>query len=119
MAINPMSNKETVIKGENVSFTGKEAEKLFSVKELNEVYKLLAAGGKPIIDHITHNCTNTTLLDLFGVVDIGDTKSGYFGLPVYRRGWVPLGEIWMQDREGKVIRKFSLPIATDEPEKKV
>lgn len=100
------------MKDENVTFSGKEAEKLFSVAELSTVVKMLES-GKPEIARLTHNCTNTALLDLFGSVEIGDSKDAYFGLPVYRRGWVPLGEIWLQDKNGQVLRKFSIPHSSE------
>lgn len=91
----------------NVTWSGQEAEQLFSVAELATVVKMLE-GGKPDVAQITHNVSNTKLLDMFGQVEIGDSKDSYFGLPVYRRGWVPLGELWLQDKDGKVIRKFSI-----------
>lgn len=93
------------MKEENVTFNGKEAEKLFSIAELATVVSMFE-GGKPDVAQITHNCLNTQLLEQFGSVNIGDAKDVYFGLPVYRRGWVPLGEVWLEDKDGKVIRKF-------------
>ena len=91
---------------ENVTFGGKEAEPL-SVKELATVMSMLN-GSKPEVHHISHNCSNSILLEHFKHVDIGDSKDSYYGLPVYKKTWVPLGELWLQDQKGNVIRKFSL-----------
>lgn len=91
---------------ENVTFSGKEPEKLFSMDELATIVKMLE-GSKPEVAQITHNCTNMQLLEKFGHVAIGDAKDVYFGLPVYKRGWVPLNEVWLQNDKGEVIRKFS------------
>lgn len=90
----------------NVTFSGKEASEI-SVAELSQLVKMFD-GGEPIVHHISHNCSNTALLETFGSVDIGDTKDGYFGLPISKKSWIPLGELWLQSKEGKVIQKFSI-----------
>lgn len=101
-------NMENNITTSSVDFGGKEAEALYSTSELAQVIKMFE-GGLPEITRMSHNCSNTQMLDSFGSVDIGDAKDSYFGLRVYKRNYVPLGEIWLQDKEGKVVRKFSLP----------
>lgn len=94
---------------ENITFSGKEAEKLFSVGELSTVVKMLE-GCLPEVNCMLHNCSNTALLEQFGHVDIGDSEGSYYGLPVRKRKFVPLGEIWLMDKDAQIIRKFSLPL---------
>jgi hypothetical protein len=90
----------------NVTFSGQDAEPI-STKELDTIIKMFD-GGIPEIHQLSHNCENNQLLKTFGVVDVGAANDSYFGLPVYKKGWIPLGEIWLQDKDGHVIGKFSI-----------
>ena len=93
---------------ENVTFSGQEAEKLLSFDALSDLINALDKSPEPKLARITHNCLESTLLKEFGDVIAGGVDSTYYGTPVYRRAYVPLGEVWLQDKNGQVIKKFSL-----------
>lgn len=64
------------------------------------------------VHRISYNGNLKKFLKMCGIerTTENSSMSMIYGLPVYKNKAVPKGEIWMQDKSGKVIQKFSLPI---------
>ena len=62
----------------------------------------------PTILKVLQNCSPEQLAKVFGEPMQGTSKDIIFGVPVYERKFVPLGELWFTDKEGHVLRKFKL-----------
>ncbi len=94
-------------KEENITFSGKEAEQL-SIKELEICYRLLEAGGEPVISKIIENLTEEKEKLLFNQFPKKEfeSKDILYGLPVLRKKYVPLDELWFVDKNGRPIRRF-------------
>ena len=96
------------MKIENVTFSGKEAEPL-SLHELEEAYKLLEPAGEPVICGVTQNLTKEKFDLLFPEKkEASNAIDMLYGLRVIKRSYVPLNELWFTDKDGKVVRKFSV-----------
>jgi hypothetical protein len=52
------------------------------------------------------------LLKLFDIdKSVIPTNNQIFSeLPVYKHKWIPRGEVWLQDKNGKVIKKFKISL---------
>ena len=99
------------MKEENITFSGKEA----SVLDLDTIKKAIdnLTSNTPIEKfgtQLSHNCDEAELLKVLGVEKTTSEYNvgNYYGLPVFKKSWVPLGEIWLQDKDGKVIQKFNI-----------
>ena len=83
----------------NITFSGKEPSEI-TFKELEELIGLFD-GDEPAIHHILENCTKEQLESVFGKKVEGGARDVLFGLPIYERKFVPLGEVWLMDKDGK------------------
>jgi hypothetical protein len=96
------------MKEENITFSGKEA----SIVNLDSIVNAIASIPKmeePRIEQISHNCSDTEFLELFDIKEKTESSiAPWFGLPVYSKKYIPLGEVWLQDKEGKVIKKYKV-----------
>ena len=97
---------------EDVTFGGQQASNI-SLKAIREAIGLIKSSGEPRIHHILHHCTEAQWESLIGKQEKVYTEPEYsknvlYGLPVYEKSYVPLGEVWMMDKDGKVIQKFSI-----------
>lgn len=97
------------MKEENVTFGGQEAS-LITAKELSELVKMMDAGAEPnhAINFVFENLTEEQRDKLFGSKAEFDERAILYGFPIYRKSWVPLGEIWMMNKKGEVIKKFKI-----------
>lgn len=95
----------------NVTFSGQEAEKIFSAQELTTFIEMLNAGGAPQIERISHNCDIQRLIKVLDAKQTTGSNpvASLYGIKIYKAPYIPRGEIWMQDKDGKVIRKVFLP----------
>lgn len=97
---------------ENVTFSGKEAVKLDS-KTLEESIKLLGNGfNESKIARVTYNGEQSRFLRALNISETVTKKDevlfSYCGIPVFTGKYVPLNEVWLQDKNGKVIEKFKI-----------
>lgn len=91
---------------ENITFSGQEAEKL-----TDKAIKSLRVYSIDDIAQISHNVDKEKFIQALGLVENSTIESKnpcLFGVPVYVKKYIPLGEIWLQNRDGKVIKKFSI-----------
>lgn len=96
---------------EAVTFNGQQASHI-SFKAIKEAMDSVDSIGEPKIHHLLHRCTEQQWESITGKQEKVDTDSEYsksvlYGWPVYERSYVPLGEVWLMDKDGKVIEKFS------------
>lgn len=94
---------------EYVTFGGQEAKTL-DLETIQELVALIDV-EQPILHKISHNCTEEQLVYALGEKKNGDLRAVLYGLPVYEARYIPAGEVWLQDKDGKVIQKFSSPKA--------
>ena len=95
---------------QNCMFSGQEAKPL-NMDTLLEAIDKLPKVQEPRVDRISHNCKQDDFLKLFDIEKRVKQKEyiNFLGIPVYVKKWIPRGEIWLQDKDGKVVQKFSLP----------
>jgi hypothetical protein len=94
---------------ENITFSGQEAITI-NTEQITKAIGKLRAFPNTNVQQITHNCDNSKFLEAFGLIDTAPQKGGQelFGMRVFKKGWVPLNEVWLQDKEGKVLKKFKI-----------
>jgi len=96
---------------EHITFNGKEAAPISS-SMMADAIKLLGNRNPDdvatLLHHIVENCSADQLERIFGPVLEGDGISVMSGIPVHKRSWVPLGEMWMMDRGGHLLKRFKL-----------
>ena len=100
------------MKEETVTFSGIQAKPL-TAEDIKHAVDML---GKidPINDvfSLSHNCEKKELLKAFNAFEITKDSENYhsilFGMPVYKKSYVPKGEVWTVNREGKVLNKFKI-----------
>lgn len=95
------------MKEENITFSGQEATKI-TVDDLKRGIDLVKSLPEIRFDHIVENCSKEELEKAFGKSKEWELKDTLYGFPVYQKNYVPKGEIWMIDNEGKVMTKFKL-----------
>lgn len=104
-----MNNMKDV--SEHCTFSGQEATPLDMatlVKAIDTLSQITIE--PPLIQRISHNCGHEEFFRVFGIgkENVSERATDYFGLPVYIHRWIPRGEVWLQDKNGKVIKKFSI-----------
>ncbi len=100
------------MKEESITFNGKEAEFL-TAEAIKHAVDML---GKidPINDvfSLEHNSSKEDLLKVFNAFEITKDSENYhsilFGMPIYKRNYIPVGEIWTVNKAGKVLNKFKI-----------
>lgn len=94
---------------QNVTFNGQEAVPL-NVETMELAIKLLEKASPPQIAMISHNCEPMDFKE--AIIDRDSVRSdiipAFYGLPVYITFWIPKNEIWLQDKDGSVIKKFRI-----------
>ena len=94
----------------SVSFEGKEAETLQS-HEVEIAVRILNDGGSPKITTIFENLSEEKMEQFTKNFEKSESKNAVemlCGIPILKKKWVPLNEVWMIDKDGKIIRKFKL-----------
>lgn len=92
-----------------LKFEGQEASKVLTYEQL--VYAIGKTGVVSSVHplhHINQNCTDEELKMVFGEKISGDAKTALFGIPVFKKNWVPMSDIWMCNKDGEILQKFSV-----------
>jgi len=94
---------------ENITFSGQEAVTI-NTEEITKAIGKLLAFPSINVNQITHNCDNSKFLEAFGLINTIPQKGGQelFGMRVYKKSWVPINEVWLQDKDGKLLKKFKI-----------
>lgn len=91
---------------ENTTFTGISSDTL-SYEDLERGIELIKSLPETsFLSYIDQNCTEEQLAKAFGEKKVGTPQDVYYGFPVYQRDYVPEGEVWMMDNNGKLIQRF-------------
>jgi hypothetical protein len=93
----------------NTTTTGAEMS-IISVKEIVELVKAFDR-DEPVLHHIYHHCDierSQLIKKLAAVEGNADMPElvKYYGVPIIEKKTMPLNEIWLQDKDGKIIQKF-------------
>lgn len=92
-------------------FSGQEARAI-SKKDLLNAVEILKKDLPPcdqLLDHITQNCSLEQVELLFGkITEEGYAASVLYGVPVYKRRYMPLGELWFIAQDGSVLGKYKI-----------
>lgn len=96
---------------EQVTFNGVHPSEV-SLPAIRKAINLLRTLPANVIDHIIHHMSDEQIGTLFKNQatkhsDFESSKDVLYGLPVLKKSYVPLGEMWMMDKDGHVISKFS------------
>lgn len=105
-----MLNK--ILQHSEVVFTGQEAVKVDLIDLPRLTYLLNKRQTERLIDHIVFNCDKEEFLSKLGIEKTGliinNKFSSFFGVRVYERKYVPLNEVWCCDKDGVIIKKFTI-----------
>lgn len=89
-----------------------QKNKPLTLKELQIAIKMLDDKiSTPVLDHISHNSNKFVRVfkKMAGKKAIKiNAINVLYGFPVRKISWIPDGEIWLQDKDGKILKKFSL-----------
>lgn len=99
------------MKEENVTFSGIEAKTL-TAEDIRKAINLIKELPKDFTVSIGHNCDREYLLKKLNAFEVKENSetylSAYFGIPLVKKSYIPQGEVWMVNNEGKVTNKFKL-----------
>ena len=105
---------EEEVEEKHVTFSNQKAKAL-SVEQLIEAVESLEKNTLDkslIVSQISHNCEKEKFLTKLDILDGsavgGPIKIDFFGMPVYKRPYVPKDEVWFINQYGRVIKKFSI-----------
>lgn len=95
---------------EHVTFSGVEASKITAESLMSAVDLLNKYKPKELEVELSHNCEKEDFIKALGIQEKKDEPfmSSLFGMRVYRKSYIPLGEIWLVDKNGQVLEKYKI-----------